>query len=135
MDDDLKQYRSDLIEAEKQAQEDYDKTILTLSSGALGISIAFIKNIVGEGPIVAPGFLYWAWICWGASMASILVSFYTSHLALRREIRNLSEGKTIEDTPGGIFDKITAILNPLSGVLLIVGIILIALFVANNLEM
>ena len=131
----MKQYRSDLIEAEKQAQEDYDKTILTLSSGALGISIAFIKNIIGEGPIVAPGFLYWAWICWGGSMTSILISFYTSHLALRREIRNLSEGKTIEAKPGGIFDMITAILNPLSGALLIAGIIVMALFVANNLEM
>ncbi|WP_134984071.1 hypothetical protein [Xanthomonas axonopodis] len=45
------EYRQWLVVAEQKAQEDYDKTVLTLSGGALGISFAFVKDIVGQNPI------------------------------------------------------------------------------------
>ena len=65
MDESLKEYRSHLILAEQKAQEDYDKTVVFLSGGALGISFAFVKDFIGTGPMVSQNWLIWAWICWG----------------------------------------------------------------------
>mgnify|MGYP006172313013 CR=1 FL=1 len=79
-------YRQSLIEAEKQGQDSFDKTVLSLSGGALGISFVFIKDIIGVGAIVLPHLLLAAWVCWALSMLAILVSFYTSNRALRKAI-------------------------------------------------
>lgn len=40
-----------LRDADQQAQTDYEKTVLSLSGGALGISFAFVKDIVGSKPL------------------------------------------------------------------------------------
>ena len=65
MDEQLKEYRNWLIAAEQKAQEDFDKTVLSLSGGALGISFAFVKDIVGDQPLIKTKFLLTAWIAWG----------------------------------------------------------------------
>jgi len=46
MNENLQEYRKHLVAAEQQVQADFDKTVLSLSGGALGISFAFVKNPV-----------------------------------------------------------------------------------------
>ncbi len=134
MSKDLKEYRSYLVNAEQKSQEDYDKTVLSLSAGALGISFAFLKDMIGPGPILHKSYLFGAWMCWGISSSVVLFSFFASNLALRRAIKQVDEGTIYKQRPGGWFDTLTAILNALGGVLFLVGVVLIALFVLNNLE-
>ena len=87
--DDLSEYRKHLQTAEQKSQEDFDKTVLSLSGGALGISFVFLKDVIGPNPVVNPGMLFAAWVAWGSSTFCVLASYYASHLALRRAIRHL----------------------------------------------
>jgi hypothetical protein len=134
MDDSLQEYRRHLIAAEQKAQEDFDKTIVSLSGGALGVSFVFLKDFVGVGPILFRSLLFAAWICWGVSVTSVLFSFFASNLALRRAIAQVDSDKAYVESIGGILSKITAILNVLGGILFFAGVIFIALFVMYNLE-
>lgn len=129
----LATYRQFLVEAEKQGQESFDKTVLSLSGGALGISFVFIKDVIGEHSIAYPLLLLLAWIFWALSALAILASFYTSNRALRRAIEQCDD-KTIRcKPPGGYFSKITRNLNLVGIVCLILGILQMSIFVYANL--
>jgi drug/metabolite transporter (DMT)-like permease len=134
MDESLEKYRAHLIAAEQKAQEDFDKTLISLSGGALGVSFVFLKDFLGKGPITYKGLLLSAWLCWGVSVISVLFSFFASNLALRRAITQVDAEKMYEEHVGGRFDTLTAVLNVIGGILFFSGVILIAVFVWNNLE-
>jgi len=134
MDESLKEYRSRLETLEQKAQEDFDKTVLSLSGGALGVSFAFIKDIVGPDKITKPLLLFLAWICWGMSVIVILISYYTSHLALRKAIKQVDTNEIRKVQPGGKADRVTAICNGLGAALFFIGVVLISIFVWQNLE-
>jgi hypothetical protein len=74
--DDLDGYREHLVQALQKAHEDFDKTVLTLSGGALVVSITFVKDIVGPGSVIHKGLLMLSWFCWGISVTSVLISYY-----------------------------------------------------------
>ena len=133
MHEELSEYRKHLIGAEQKAQEDFDKAVLSLSGGALGISFAFIKDIVGVGSINNPGLLLFSWGCWGSSIIAILASYFFSHLSLRKAINQVDSDEIYKGHPGGAFDWITAFLNACGGILFFVGVILMIVFVAFNL--
>jgi hypothetical protein len=121
-----------VVAAEQKAQEDYDKTVLALSGGALGITFAFVTDLVGQKPIVWPTALLVAWVAWGVSVTCVLGSFFFSQQALRRTIDQLDASRIREEHPGGVFSKVTAILNALGGVLFLAGVVSTILFVAVN---
>jgi len=130
----LRAYREHLIKAEQESLRDYDKTLLSLSGGALGISFAFIRDIVGDGPIEHPRLLLAAWIAWGLAATATLFSFYLSHHALRTAIRQVDAETIHKRTPGGCASCVISVLNVTTGVLFLVGVILIVLFVSYNLR-
>ena len=125
-------YRAHLIAAEQKAQEAYDKTLLTLSGGAFGISFAFADKFVGEIPQDV-GWLLAAWIAWAISMAAILFSFFFSNKALRNAIEQVDSGTIHIGQVGGRFTAITASLNIAGGALFVIGTVCLVVFVALNL--
>jgi hypothetical protein len=131
MDEELRDYRKQLIALEQKAQEGYDKTVLSLSGGALGVSFAFVTNFVARGSMQASLWLVAAWILWAASVTATLGSYFTSHLALRRAITDFDSGRSYE-RPGGCYDVITLVLNAVGGLLFLVGVVLVAVFVWRN---
>ncbi|MEW5939701.1 MAG: hypothetical protein AB1750_08580 [Chloroflexota bacterium] len=131
--DDLKEYRNQIISAEQKAQEDFDKTVLSLSGGALGVSFAFVKDIVGESPICI-SFLIVSWVSWALSSTSVLISYYMSHKALRHAIKQIDTNKIRQEQPGGVYDKFTGFLNMLGLILFLVGLLAMIWFVKTNLE-
>jgi len=77
----------------KQAWEDiqsstdsYDQSLLTLSSGGLGLSIAFIKDIVPLQEAVWLWLLYASWATFGACILTTVVSF---QVAIRTQEEHL----------------------------------------------
>lgn len=128
------EYRRWLVAAEQKSQEDFDKTVLTLSGGALGISFVFLKDVIGPQPIVLSSFLLAAWLTWAFSTFSVLTSFYLSHLALRSAIGQVDDGTIHKQTPGGVFARLTAILNATGAVLFLVGVCCITVFAGANLS-
>lgn len=127
------EYRQWLVQAEQKAQDDYDKTVLTLSGGALAISFAFVKDIIGDKPIEQSWLLIGAWIAWAASTMVMLTSYYVSRLALRKAIEQCDD-RSIEEceTPGGIFTLILRKLNVAGAILFFGGVCLMAAFVNVN---
>jgi hypothetical protein len=73
-------YRDWLVKAHHVASQDFDKALMALSGGALGISLAFIHDVA-----LHPHRKGWLEVSWGslaASLLLILVSFLTSQSAL-----------------------------------------------------
>jgi len=134
MDNDLKSYREHLIQAQQKSIEAYDKSLLSLSGGGLGVSIAFIKDIVGPAPIEKTCLLIVAWAFWIGTMSLTLASFYVSHLALQKTIRQVDEGKIHAERPGGTWTTVTIVLNIISGVLFLLGLLFIVIFASNNMR-
>lgn len=128
----LAEYRKWLVAAEQKSQEDFDKTVLSLSGGGLGISFVFLKDVIGPNPIVNSTFLLAAWIAWALSTFSVLSSYYLSHLALRRAISQVDLGTIYKQPPGGAFARWTAILNALGAVLFLAGVCSITVFAGSN---
>jgi len=134
MDELIKKYRSQLETLEQKAQDDFDKTVLSLSGGALGISFAFVKDIVDFTSATNSILLFLAWMSWGLSVLLVLVSYFTSHLALRKAIKQVDSGSIRTSKPGGTADTLTEICNALGGLLFIIGVVFISIFVWHNLE-
>ena len=130
--DDLREYRQHLILSEQKSQSDYDKAILTLSGGALAISLTFLKDFVGEGPIYNLSCLYWSWVSWISSVTIILASFYVSRLALKKAIKQVDTGMILTEKPGGIYTYIINCLNVIGGILFVIGVILMISFSSAN---
>lgn len=130
---DLSEYRQWLVAAEQKGQGDFDKTVLTLSGGALGVSFAFVKDIVGPDHIAKAMLLFGAWTSWALSCFAVLASFYVSSLALREAIKQCDDKARRCEPPGGYFTTMTKFLNASGGVLFLCGVTLMALFVYFNL--
>ena len=131
--DPLQDYRKQLVEAAHKSQENFDKTVLALSGGALGVSFTFLKEVVGTAPIKGPEFLVGAWIAWALSAFAVLLSYYLSHMALRVAIRQVDDGTIYKSRPGGVYARFTAVLNISGATLFVLGVLAITLFASSNL--
>ena len=131
----VQEERKVLIQMENEASKSFDMTLVTLSSGALGLSLTFIKTIA---PIPKPDsvwFLYSAWIALIVSLITILISFLASQAAIRKQRDYLHEyclNATFVQ-PDDWRARATRWLNRLSLAMLILGVILITVFVTWNL--
>jgi hypothetical protein len=130
----LQKYRETLLSADQKAQEEFDKAVLSLSGGALGVSLVFLKDVVGSKPIELPQLLMCAWAAWGFSTLSVLFSYHMSHLTIRTMIRQVDAGEAYKPGFGGTHAKITAWLNVIGAVLFFVGVMLITAFACVNLS-
>ena len=133
MDEQLKEYRAHLVMVEEKSQEAFDKAVLSLTGGALGISMAFLSDIVGPGPAFGPNLLLVAWICWVLSITSIFWSFYTSRLAHRAALEKVDKGETDYSKLVGIPNRFTGALNLIAGILFVFGLTFMGFFVKLNL--
>ena len=61
-------------------QEAYDTQLLTLSSGFLAISLAFLKDIVKPNPAVHLWMIYTSFILLGACITTVLISFQINNV-------------------------------------------------------
>ncbi len=127
------EYRAQLLDYAKQSQTSYDSTLITLSGGALGISFAFVNQFIGNAPIRGMPLLMTAWICWVISLGAMLFSFYSSNRALQKVVEAIDKGESLSERPGGRLDELTGGLNAISGILLVVGVIVVVWFALLNL--
>jgi hypothetical protein len=127
----MQEYRRTLTALEQDSQVDYDKAILTLSGGALGISFAFFNNISGKVPTLHAGFLVGAWLSWALSLTAALIGFYASVSAFRKVI------KQIDDRQKPDVEKANAptrFFNKLAGFLFVIGVFFAIAFLYQNLR-
>ena len=132
--DELVKYRDMLVEADRKSLEDFDKTVLSLSGGALGISFVFLKDIIGPEHMLRPTFLLVAWTAWGLSTITVLTSFYLSHCALRKAISQVDKRTIRNEKPGGVCSLWTRMLTAAGAMFFFVGVISIVVFASVNLK-
>jgi hypothetical protein len=129
-------YRRSLLSHESTMQSDFDKYILSLSSGALALSITFLKEVLNQQWTVA-FWLMGAWVFWATSICCIVISFITSAKAMRTAVSQTDDMllyKAANDgNLGGIWNKVTNYLNVIGGVTFLVGVVCMVVFSACNL--
>ena len=125
-------YREVLVGAEQKAQEEFDKTVLSLSGGGLGVSFVFLKDVIGSAPAVSPYFLTAAWVAWAMSILAVLFSYHLSHRTIHRMIEQIDAGQGDAPGFGGWHASITQWLNAIGAVLFVVGVLSITVFACVN---
>ena len=110
-------YRAVLVDAHRRSSEAYDKAVMTLSGGALAISLTFIHDVAPHP--THKGLLAWSWGLLALSLLLILVSFVASQYAILRRIKE-EDGLPVSrwNLPSGA----TVALNFASGAAFIAGV-------------
>jgi hypothetical protein len=121
-------YRQWLVEAYQKSSDAYDKAVMTLAGGALGISLAFVHQVAPH-----PTHKTWlavSWVLLAVSLLLIFLSFWTSQQTLLREINKRDRRKVWPswDIPGWS----TTILNAASGLAFIAGVACLVRFAWFN---
>jgi len=124
-----------LIEGESQVASRFDNSILTLSGGALLLSMTFIKDVVVGDP-VAIWLLITAWILLGATILEMLLSLISSQKAYQKQLKNLdNSAATNNDSEDcNCWSEITRWLNRSSIFTFSIGIFFLGVFVITNMH-
>jgi len=102
---------------------------LTLSTGALGLSFAFIKDIVNISSATNTNYLTGSWMCLTLSILCILISFLSAKHALDKAIEAEDNDEFYESK----LDRLTSILNWMSAAFFVSGLIFLTVFIQLNL--
>ena len=127
------EYRNSLIELEHKIGEGFDKTLIALSGGALGLTLTFIKDIVGPQSVEATNFALLSWCLWTASLSSLLLAYYFGSLSYRHALKSYDKGNLNADNPGGGYATATNIFNVVGVVAFILGVMSFIYFAFENL--
>ena len=128
--------RRALVQAEQLSAGQFDKTIITLSSGALGLSIVFVREIAPSPIPETVTTLWYAWLAFGTSLLLILLSFLLSQQAIRRQREIIGQdyrGEVDVEKAVNCPGVITNYLNWISMIAFMTGVVLLGKFALNNL--
>ena len=117
--------RKRLTDLHDKATDSFDRAVMTLSGGALGISIAFIHNVAPHPK--DKWVIGTSWTFFAASLLLILVSFLTSERAIVRMVTQHDGGT--EEIPRG---KLTDYLNWASASAFVIGVTFLVSFALVN---
>ena len=134
MNKDLKEYRAGLIQTVEKLNNNYDKLIITLSGGALALSLTFLKDIVKQSPIRSPIYLISSWGLFILSLTCVLGSLLFGIAAYKKAIDQVDACTIYKENPGGLFSKVTTVLHYAGTVFLLTGLVLITIFIYSNME-
>jgi hypothetical protein len=128
--------REDLLKRQLSNSERLDNAILTLSTGALGLSLAFIKDIVPVKLAVHLWLIKMSWWLFGVSIVLTLLSFVTSQLGIKKQLEYAKEYYLLRHdaflTKTNLFAKITDTLNYSSCIIFVTAIVCTIVFVSLN---
>ena len=130
--DDISKYRGALLELEQKMQGEFDKAVMALSGGAIGLSFTFLKDVLKAATLKDTSWLLAAWVIWGLSVSCVLFSFYSSALAMRKAIKQTDEKLIYVVPEGGFFNKVTMWLNLAGGLLFLFGLLSLVVFMKGN---
>lgn len=127
------QYTQELYKTLSYSNEQFDKNVLFIASGALGISFAFIENIIPDlTKAMNTGFLIWAWYLYASVIFISMLSHFISSLSLKWSIKHY--GKDKFDDGMNNWNNATRGLNFLMMFGLLIGTILLINFIRLNIS-
>lgn len=111
--DEYLKFRNWLDKGELDAAKSFDKAMLPLAAGALGLSIAFIKDIAPAPAANSLPYLYAAWTFFAIAICAILIGCFLSQLAWGRERKNFDLGQGTAEESGIQGDEPAAQASPI----------------------
>ncbi len=129
-----REYRISILEQKAKSDDDFEKYITFISSGALIITITFVEKISPLENSTHKWILIAGWGFLASTLLINLISHYLSSRFNEKTIQDLDEEMPFEKLICKINErnKVISILNVISIVSLGVGIISILLFAAIN---
>lgn len=128
--------------------EQFDKLIITLSSGSLIFSVGFVKDIVKITEDTETQCLKVSWCLFALSLISVLISqitsYFTNNLEIRLsidEIKQIEKDKNYDDSKFCLRKKrflikfynfSTILFNIISFLSLLLGIVIFIIFINQN---
>ncbi len=112
-------------EIRSYSEEQFDKLIVYLNSGALVLTVGFVSNIVHISESTDTGTLISSWVLFTLSLLVILISHRTAIIAMNYELKE-------KEKASRFCDKITQILNWSSLVLFICGVSVFLIFISES---
>ncbi len=121
-----------LMDQQFAVTQSFDKAMLTLSGGALGLSMVFIREVAPSPKEM--GWIGGAWLLFGLSLLCMVLSFRSSKLMLqyRRQAAGQEYQGEDADSRWKKWDGKTMWLNRLSIVFFFLGAILFGVFALRN---
>lgn len=131
------EYRKILLDRQLSNSEKYDGALLSLSTGVLGLSLAFIKDIVPIGDLIIVWVLIVSWALFAISIILTITSYITSQKGINTQLEYTEEyylkgnkGYLKKENPYSVW---TECFNLSSGVCFILALVVTILFVTVNL--
>ena len=128
----MEEYRNNLIASKQSSQNTLDKYLISLSSGALGLSIIFVNNIIKDNSIYCKSLLTISWILFSITILLVLISFFSSIHSFSKAISQTDSNSIHNEEPGGTWNIFTKILNVINIIFFILGLIFLLTFVSIN---
>jgi hypothetical protein len=131
------QFTAEVNRRELASADNFDKSILTLSSAGLGLSLSFLKDIGGVA-VVLPWALYLSWVMFVLATVSTMSSFLVSARAMEHH-KGLARRAYLEGDHGAFgeenkWDRWTRRLNQCSAAFFFLALALTITFVITNVE-
>ena len=130
--------RTDLLKRQLSNSENADRAILSVSTAALGFSLAFLKDIIRLNEAEYGFLLYLSWAFFVFSVVLTLISFFTSQKAIDEHL-DIANKYYIDGDDGALEIRpkcatITEALNKTGAILLVLGLLCTCVFVGVNLS-
>lgn len=124
-----KEYWNQLFETYKESATLFEKNLLYITSGALGISITFLSDIVDLNKAIFFYLLFLAWSIFTLVILISLISHYCSMKSLNHEMKYFLKDKK----PKNIYSKLVKRMNISMIIGLPLGLVFLILFLSLNL--
>jgi hypothetical protein len=131
-----KEIYEELVKKQISNSENFDRSVLTFSASALGLSLTFVKDFAPLAQANARWILVLSWFLFGAAIISTMISFLLSQEAIRLQIIAAERYYIHRDESAlneSLASKWTLRLNRFSGIAFVTGMVLTILFVVLNL--
>jgi hypothetical protein len=129
---DLLKYRDVLRQEYQKNSEDFDKLILSLASGSLGISAGFLKQIVPNPRPETLPLLVAGWALMALSLIAIVLSYLWAIEARKDLIDQIDKAVETKKEPRWKVSGLASKLSTWSAAALILGIVLYLTFAVMN---
>ena len=121
----LSKYREKIVDTLIAIEWEYEKMIVYLSGGSIGISFTFLTDLYDilfkkENPDFS--ILYISWFLSFLSLAIILINHRFDIKAYEKTIDQIDRNVIYQEKPGGNYTRIVHCLNFVSGITCLLGI-------------
>jgi hypothetical protein len=131
------EYRNILLDRQLSNSEKYDGALLSLSTGVLSLSLAFIKDIVPIGDLIIVWVLIASWALFAISIILTITSYITSQKGISTQLEYAEEyylkGNKDYLNKENPYSGWTECFNLSSGICFILALVVTILFVTVNL--